>query len=166
MQKKRIVEISEQEAFAKLSALCARAEHSSGEMLQKMRDWYIDQSAQERVLARLQDMGFIDDERYARAYIADKMRYNQWGRRKIAQGLWQKGVDRTVYDPLLREIERDEFIAILRPLLEAKRRTVRAESPYEQRMKLVRFAVGRGFDLDEIEACLGYTDDAYGLDDD
>lgn len=50
LQKKK--PITEQEALRKLSALCARAEHSSGEMLEKMRRWQLSEDARERVLDR------------------------------------------------------------------------------------------------------------------
>ena len=69
LQKKQ--PITEQEALLKLSALCARAEHSSGEMLEKMRRWQLPDDARERVLDRLIDEQFVDDERFARLFVRD-----------------------------------------------------------------------------------------------
>ena len=57
LQKKQ--PITEQEALLKLSALCARAEHSSGEMLEKMRRWQLPDDARERVLDRLIDSSLL-----------------------------------------------------------------------------------------------------------
>ena len=89
-------QITEQQALSRLMALCARSEHSSGEMLQKMRLWGLDEEAQARVMERLTADRYVDDERFTRAFVNDKIRYNQWGRRKIEQALWAKGVDRSV----------------------------------------------------------------------
>ena len=88
LQKKK--PITEQEALQKLSALCARAEHSSGEMLEKMRRWQLSEDAHERVLDRLIDEKFVDDERFARLFVREKIRFDRWGRRKIEQALYQK----------------------------------------------------------------------------
>lgn len=80
--------ITEQEAYLQLAALCAQAEHCQQEMHDKMRRWELDEIAQNRIIARLVKERYIDDERYARAFVKDKIRYNKWGRRKVQQALW------------------------------------------------------------------------------
>ena len=87
-------EMTEKEAWNKLSALCAKAEHCSGEMVRKMSLWGLDSAVQERIMNRLIAGKYVDDERYTRAFVNDKMTYNQWGRLKIEQALYQKGVSR------------------------------------------------------------------------
>ena len=81
---------SENDAYLTLAALCAQAEHCQYEMLEKMRRWELDDEAQARVMQRLVSERYVDDERYARAFVKDKVRYNKWGRRKVEQALWQK----------------------------------------------------------------------------
>ena len=80
-------QITEQEALLKLSALCSQAEHSSGEMKDKMRRWMLPSDVSERILDRLIDERFVDDERFARFFVRDKIRFDRWGRRKIEQAL-------------------------------------------------------------------------------
>ena len=74
----------------KLAALCARGEHCQHDMLEKMRQWGVDEQEQASVMQRLVKERYVDDERYTRAFVHDKMTYNQWGRRKIEQALWLK----------------------------------------------------------------------------
>ncbi|MBP3756716.1 MAG: RecX family transcriptional regulator, partial [Prevotella sp.] len=76
-------EMTEQEAFTRLSAQCAQAEHCQHEMVEKMRRWGIADDVQARVMARLVGERYVDDERYARAFVKDKVKYNKWGRRKV-----------------------------------------------------------------------------------
>ena len=83
-------EITQQEAFLQLASLCAQAEHCEKEMRDKLKRWGIDESAQNHIIERLINERYIDDERYARAFVKDKIRYNKWGRRKVQQGLWMK----------------------------------------------------------------------------
>jgi regulatory protein len=151
MEKK---EITEQQALSRLMALCARGEHSSGEMLQKMRLWGLADEAQARIMERLTKDRFVDDERFARAFVNDKIKYNQWGRRKIEQALWAKGVDRDVQQRVLDAVDNEEYIKVLRPLLRSKERSITARNEFERQMKLIRFAQSRGFSMAEIEKCL------------
>lgn len=146
--------LSEKEVLQKLTALCSRAEHCSGEMIEKMRKWEIDEDTQARVMAYLVKERYVDDARFCRSFIQDKIKYNKWGRRKIEQALWQKHVSKDISNPIFEEIDEEEYLQVLRPLLKSKRKSVKAESEYELNMKLIRFALGRGFDMEIIQQCL------------
>ena len=160
-------EMTELEAYLQLAALCAQAEHCEQEMRDKMRRWELDETVQNRIINRLIKERYVDDERYARAFVKDKIRYNKWGRRKVQQALWQKRIDADIQQRVLDEIEEKEYLDILRPLLKQKRKSIKAESDYELNQKLVRFALGRGFGFDIIRQCLNVDDiDIEDIDDD
>ena len=160
-------EISEQEAYLRLAALCAQAEHCQQEMRDKMKRWNIDETVQNRIIDRLVKERYIDDERYARAFVKDKIRYNKWGRRKVQQALWQKRINDDIQQCVLDEIDEKEYLDVLRPLLKQKRSSIKADSDYELNQKLVRFALGRGFGFDIIRQCLNVDDiDIEDIDDD
>ena len=132
-----------------------------------MRRWELDETVQNRIIDRLIKERYVDDERYARAFVKDKIRYNKWGRRKVQQALWQKHVDADIQQRVLDEIDEKEYLDILRPLLKQKRKSIKAESDYELNQKLVRFALGRGFGFDIIRQCLNVDDiDIEDIDDD
>ena len=152
-------EMTEQEAYLQLAALCAQAEHCQQEMRDKMKRWEFDETMQDRIIARLIKERYIDDERYARAFVKDKIRYNKWGRRKVQQALWQKHIDSDIQQRVLDEIDEKEYLDVLRPLLKQKRKSIKAESDYELNQKLVRFALGRGFGFDIIRQCLDVSDE-------
>ena len=147
-------EMTEQEAYLQLAALCAQAEHCQQEMRDKMKRWEIDETVQNRIIARLVKERYIDDERYARAFVKDKIRYNKWGRRKVQQALWQKRIDDDIQRHVLDEIDEKEYLDVLRPLLKQKRKTIKAQSDYELNQKLMRFALSRGFTFDIIRQCI------------
>lgn len=150
---------TEQEAYLALAALCAQAEHCQCEMLEKMRRWELSDEAQARVMERLVKERYVDDERYARAFVKDKIRYNKWGRQKVEQALWQKHIDDDIRQRVLDEVDDDEYLSILRPLLQQKRKSTKAQSDYELNQKLIRFALGRGFTLDIIRQCIETGDE-------
>ena len=151
-------EMTEQEAYLQLAAICAQAEHCEQEMRDKMKRWEIDETVQNRIIDRLTKERYIDNERYARAFVKDKIRYNKWGRKKVQQALWMKRIDKDIQQLVLDEIDEKEYLDVLRPLLKQKRKSIRAASDYEQRQKLVRFALSRGFGFDIIRQCLDVDD--------
>lgn len=157
-------EMTEQEAYLQLAALCAQAEHCRQEMLDKMKRWGLDEGVKDRIISRLVKERFVDDERYARAFVKDKVHYNKWGRRKIQQALWMKRIDEHIQQQVLDEIEEREYLEVLRPLLKQKRKSVKAQNDYELNQKLIRFALGRGFTFDVIRQCIN-VDETMDFDD-
>lgn len=152
-------EVTEQGAYLQLAQLCARSEHCQHDLLEKMRRWEMSDEAQARVMQRLVSERYVDDERYARAFVRDKIRYNKWGRRKVEQALWQKRIDEDIRQLVLDEVDDEEYLSVLRPLLKQKRRSTKAESDYELNQKLVRFALGRGYTYDIIRQCLDVSEE-------
>lgn len=147
-------EISEEEAYNKLAALCSKSEHCSGELRLKMRRWQMDDDICTRVMRRLEEERFVDDTRYARFFSRDKSRFERWGRRKIEQSLMMKGISRTAINTALSEIDDDVYVSSLQSLLKAKRKSLGGASQYERDAKLMRYALGRGFDMHIIRRCM------------
>lgn len=147
-------EKTEREALLGLMAMCAKAEHCEYEMTEKMHRWGLPDDAQARILQKLVDGKYVDDVRYAKAFVHDKVRFDKWGRRKIDQALWAKHIGEDVRRMALGEISDGEYTDALMPLLRQKSRSLKAASVGEARAKLVKFAMGRGFDYDIVERCI------------
>lgn len=152
------------QAYQKLSALCARSEHCQQDMLEKMRQWGVSDDDQAKVMARLVREHYVDDERYTRAFVNDKIHYAKWGRRKIEQALWLKHIDKDICRQVLDEVDDADFRDVLRPLLRQKRKNLKANSEYELSMKLIKFALSRGFTMDIIKQCIEVEDEDEFLD--
>ena len=96
-------------------------------MLEKMRQWGVSEEEQAKVMQQLTKGRYVDDERFARAFVNDKVRYGKWGRRKIEQALWMKRIDEGIAGSALDEVDDEEYLAVLRPLVKQKLRTTRAQ---------------------------------------
>lgn len=156
--------MSGKEAYQKLTDLCARGEHCQHEMTEKMRRWGVSDEEQAQVMARLIDGRYVDDARYTHAFVYDKIRYSKWGRRKVEQALWMKHIDATIIRQELDAVDDEEYTAVLKPLLRQKRRSTRASSDYELNMKLIKFAISRGFTMDIIKQCMDVENEDEFLD--
>ena len=140
--------------MSKLTATCARSEQCTHDIRKKMTRWDVTEELQQRVIDYLTKERYVDDERYARFFINDKTKYNHWGTRKVEQALYLKGISREIYEPLLQEMSDAAYEEILLPLLQRKAKSIKANSDYEARQKLLRFAMQRGFTYDQASRCM------------
>lgn len=147
-------QLTEQEALFRLTALCSQAEHCSYEMTEKMRKWQISDEAQARIMQHLIEERYIDDERFCRLFVKDKIRYNKWGRRKVEQALWAKHIDSSISKPILDDVDDEEYLNVLRPMIKSRRKQLQGMSEYEANARLARWAMGRGFTFDIIRQCI------------
>lgn len=141
-------------AFLRLSGKCALAELCTHDAKRLMTRWELEPQLQAEVVARLIKEKFIDEDRYAHAFVRDKFRYNHWGASRIRMELLRREIDGSTVEDALAEISEDDNLSELRRLIEQKRKTVRAESDYELRGKLIRFAMSRGFSYGDISKVL------------
>ena len=125
--------------YAKISRYCAYQERSSGEVRQKLRLLGADSETSQKLLERLADDNFINEERFARAYVRGKFRINGWGRLKIKNGLRAKGVDENlIRTALAEEINEKEYAALLQRTVTEKGPTTALSRGFEP--SLIRFS--------------------------
>ena len=143
-----------EQALQSLMRECARSERSSGDALRLMKRWGLTDEDAKRVLARLQAERFIDDSRYAEAFVRDKLNLSGWGAYKIKMALRTKGVSKEIIEeivaPMFAETDMKER---LEEIMQRKMRTLKYSSAYDAKTKLIRFAASRGYEIDEAVEC-------------
>ncbi len=150
---------TEQEAYTALAALCATCEYCRHDMMKKMDRWDMSQQEKDSVVRRLVEERFIDESRFARAFVRDKFRYNKWGRVRIELELKMRGIAAAHIQEALEEIEETDNLDMLRELIRKKRPGVKGSSEYEIRAKLYRYAMGKGFTAADIAKVIGDIDE-------
>ncbi len=150
--------LSPDTALQRAAARCASQECCLSEIRSLLVRWGIDPNATEKILLRLEREGYIDESRYARAFVHDRVLYQRWGRLKIGAALRQKRISEGDIRVALSEIKETDYLAGLRHILTAKRRTLVGQEPRKIREKLARFALSRGFEaglvFDHVEQCV------------
>ena len=143
-----------QQALQSLMRMCARSERSSGDALRLMKRWGVADDETRKVLTRLQAERFIDDRRFAEAFVRDKLNLSGWGAYKIKMSLRTKGVTREIIEEVVSQmIEATDMKERLEEIMQRKLRTLRYSSTYEAKTKLIRFAASRGYDIEEAIEC-------------
>ena len=139
-----------EEGLSRMAALCSMSEHCESEIREKLYKAAMSDDDIERIVARLYEEQYLDAGRYCRAFSRDRLRFAHWGRVKIQYALRTKGLPDADIREALDELPEEEYREVLENLLEQKARTIRDKDDYTRRGKLVRFAAGRGFTMDEI----------------
>jgi len=147
-------ECTAEEARLKAEAYCSMAERCTDDVLRKLGQWGAPEDAHGAIVDALREERYIDDRRYAVAFVRDKYRFNQWGRIKISQALRVKHVALEDISAALEEIDEEEYESILVSLLQKKRQGIKANSDYERNGKMVRFATSHGYEMGEILRCM------------
>jgi regulatory protein len=143
--------MDKKQALGKAMALCSRQEHSETEIREKLKFWEIPKEDIDVIVGKLITEKFIDDLRYAIAYARDKNRLNKWGRIKIRYMLSMGKVNPSTIDTALESIDEELYADALRDLLRKKSWELKNEpNPYTKRQKLIKFAQGRGFEVELI----------------
>lgn len=138
-----------EKAQVRLEEQCARAEVSTGEAMEKLRRWGISQQEATTIIRKLTDTRYIDDRRYAAAYVNDKIAFARWGKRKIAHALHMKGVSRDIAAPILDNVDEETYEDNIRHIITVKTQSNPAlTGTYEGRTKLFRHLLSRGYEAD------------------
>ena len=138
------------EALNKAAAYCTLCERCISEVTAKLTAWGVPFAEQQKIISRLQEEKFIDEQRYCRAFVNDKLRFNRWGRKKILFALYEKKIPKEYVYEAVEEIDEEEYMNVLKEVIAIKSREFKGKDEYSTRQKLMRFAASRGFEADII----------------
>jgi regulatory protein len=136
-------------ARSRLQQLCSRSEKCVDDVQKKLNDWAIPAKEATAIIQELQAQGFVDEARYAKAFVRDKSRLLHWGTVKIKQALQAKKIPVSLITEALREIDAETYRHEFAQLLKRKAAILKAVPPAERHAKLLRFALGRGYEYHE-----------------
>lgn len=139
----------------KIRRWCAHSEHSSREVIQRLLGWGYPFDEIPVALATLQKEGYVDDERYARAYVRGKFHNLKWGRLKIAAGLRAQGLNKTLIASAMDEISDEEYMAVVAKEIRKKKASLKNRDLRAQKAALLRFAASRGYEAELVSRILG-----------
>lgn len=137
-----------QEAKEKIRHYCAYQERCHQEVRSKLFEYGIYRQDVDEIIFQLITDGFLNEERYAKAFAGGKFRMKKWGRLKIIHALETKGLTPNCIKSGLAEIDEQDYNATLRTLLEKKTNEVAEENLYAKRDKLSKAAILKGYEPD------------------
>lgn len=147
-------QLSESEMLHRAATYCSASERCIQDVEKKIKAAGLTGEESDRIIARLLKERFIDESRFARYFVNDKLRFNKWGRIKINYELQRKGIPSDIRSEALASIDEQEYHSLLLSLLKSKKKATRGKDDRDVYTKLLRFAAGRGFETREACSCL------------
>ncbi|MDD3300495.1 MAG: regulatory protein RecX [Bacteroidales bacterium] len=142
-------DLNKEMALGAMQRVCSGRELCVTDALRRLRKYSISQDDLSWVVESLLKDGFVDESRYAKAFVRDKVLLSGWGVKKIIWALKNKGIDKLVIDEAIKEITLSEEPVRLEAILKNKLKSYRKTDNAKQlNNKMVRFALSRGFSLD------------------
>ena len=135
-------------ALKKILHYCNYQERCKKEIYDKLNSFELDETDKNFIVDFLQEEGFINDERYCRSYVKSKLNLKKWGINKIRISLFAKGINKEIIDNVISEIDKDSYKEELLNLLKNKK--IDEDDPYKRKAKLIRYAVSKGYSLNEV----------------
>ncbi|HLT07357.1 MAG TPA: regulatory protein RecX [Cyclobacteriaceae bacterium] len=142
------------QAKVKIAAFCAYQERCQKEVRDKLYSYGLSSSDVEEVLTTMILEGFINEERFAKAFVSGKFRIKKWGKMRIAQELKRRVNSENLVRMALQEIDEEEYWNTLLHLAEKKLRDIQEVDPFKKKLKLHQFLLYKGYEHDVIQSAL------------
>jgi len=133
-------------ALNKAMAMCSRREFCIEDIRNKLQLWGVGKNDTEKIIGILIKENFINESRYAIAFVKDKFNYNKWGKVKIAVHLRVKKLPPDIVSSALDSIDNELYTKVLKELIANHRRAVKAKNQYDLKAKLLRYGLSKGFE--------------------
>ena len=150
--------MTESEGKTLAERYCSGAEHCCLEVRAMLGRHNVESEDIDRILKHLVKEGYVDELRYARAFVHDKVRFAKWGRVKIGQALWQKRIPAGVADEALSRIDEDEYMTALKDVVASRYRQTKGATEYERKMKIMKSVCSRGYEPALVRKVLDLSD--------
>lgn len=146
--------ITEEMAYTRMARTCSQKECAPFDIVRKLQRMGLPEPLTDKIIDRLKKEKYLDERRFIASYIHDKLHFNKWGKKKIALFLKHKQLPQELIEEGFAALSDISFSRSLQPILEKKWKSVTGKSDYEKRGKLIRFALSRGFSMEEVMACM------------
>jgi regulatory protein len=133
-------------ALDKAMDQCSRREFCCDDIRNKLSQWGVENDDAEKIIETLIKENFINESRFATAFVRDKFKYNKWGKVKIAAHLRHKKIPSDILTAALALIDNEQYKILLRELIESHSKSVKAKNQYELKAKLLRYGLSKGFE--------------------
>ena len=144
MYNKRVYDINI--AIERIKNYCALQDRCQWDVIQKLREWGLQQATKDHILEILITNKFIDEERFSTSFCRGKFSIKNWGKRKIINELKRKQISSICINTGLKEIDEKEYDLVLEKLFYQKERSIKDKNQFIRKTKIANFLIQRGFE--------------------
>jgi len=134
------------EATKILEHFCAYQERCHKEVEQKLYDLKMIPEAKEKIILHLLQHNFLNEERFAKAFVRGKFSIKKWGRIKIINELRFKNISTYNIKSALKEINEKDYLETLQKISEKKLALIKESNTFKKKNKLATFLISKGYE--------------------
>ena len=133
-------------ALEKAAKFCAYQERCHWDIEKKLYDWNVDKDIHDDIIVELIQQNFLNEERFAKAFVSGKVNIKRWGRYKIIHELRSRNIPEAIINTAIKEIDEEKYLENLNHIMNQKSQLIIARSDFEKRMKLTKYLISRGYE--------------------
>jgi regulatory protein len=149
--KVRLKKYNNDEAYRKLMQYCSYQDRCHKEIKDKLYEWGFDSEDTGKLIIKLLEDKYLNEERFARSFVRGKFNYKHWGRQKIRQELKKKGITDNLIRIALQEINDRDYQSTLRKLIISKQKQLKEKSARIRDYKTIQFLITKGYEIEVIK---------------
>lgn len=134
------------EALKRMERYCGYQERCHKEVIQKLRDMSMIPEAIDHIVVKLMQDNFLNEERYAKAFVSGKFRIKKWGKQRLTRELKQRDIGKTLISIALATLSEQEYMEAFHTLAEKKAESIKETNVYKKRKKLADYLFYRGWE--------------------
>ena len=134
--------------LAKIMKFCAYRERTWKEVDMKLKEYLATDEIKQKIKTFLAEENFVNEERFANAFVRGKSSIKKWGKIKIKSELQRKRINPESFEEAFENINQDEYQERLKGLLETRNTKFKDETGYDRKVKLVRYGMSKGYESD------------------
>ena len=135
-----------EQAKLKLEHYCAYQERCHKEVKQKLKTMRMIPEACDIIIVHLLEHNFLNEERFAKAFVKGKFRIKKWGKYRITQELKLREISKTIITNALKEIPEVDYIDVFNELAEKKSLSITESNIQKKKKKLANYLLYRGWE--------------------
>ncbi|MGB0185686.1 MAG: regulatory protein RecX [Flavobacteriaceae bacterium] len=135
-----------EEALVKLQSYCAYQDRCHKEVAQKLKDMQMIPQASEQIITTLIEENFLNEERFAMAFVRGKFKIKKWGRRRLISELKQRNISNYLINKALGQIQDMEYKTTFEALAHKKANSLKGGSVLKKKKKLADYLLYRGWE--------------------
>lgn len=147
-------EVTPDKALSKLTKLCSGREKSVKGVKDLLYKWKIEEGEKGAIIDYLIDNKYVDDSRFAMAYVSDKISFSSWGKSKIIMGLREMGISSEIISEAMEQVDDETMREKIEKEIDTKIKNLKYRDDYDLRDKIIRFSLSRGYDIKIVSAHL------------
>jgi regulatory protein len=144
------IKLSPKEALVKIQSYCAYQERSHKEVKNKLYEYGLYSNEVDELISTLIVDGFLNEERFAKAFAGGKFRIKKWGRLKIKQELEMLGLTKRNITTGLKEIDSSDYSKTLKSLIKKKALLTAESNPFKKKNLIAKFVIGKGYEAEMV----------------